>query len=53
MELGQNLLSHIAVLKIADDEAAVVADGRFTEKAAKIIGVPEILVTCGSDGCDL
>ncbi|MGA5541349.1 PfkB family carbohydrate kinase [Mycobacterium sp. NPDC051198] len=50
---GQDLLRNVAVLKIADDEAAVVADGRFTEKTAKILGVPEILVTYGSDGCDL
>jgi len=52
-DFGPELLQNVTVLKIADDEAAIVADGSFTEATAKWLGVPEILVTFGSDGCDL
>ena len=47
------LLSHISVLKLAEDEAVIVADGAFDEATAERLGVPEILVTFGSDGCDV
>lgn len=47
------LLSHISVLKLAEDEAVIVADGTFDEATAERLGVPEILVTFGSDGCDI
>jgi hypothetical protein len=47
------LLSHISVLKLAEDEAVIVADGAFDEATARRLGVPEILVTFGSDGCDI
>lgn len=47
------LLSHLSVLKLAEDEAVIVADGTFDEATAQRLGVPEILVTFGSDGCDI
>jgi sugar/nucleoside kinase (ribokinase family) len=47
------LLRHISVLKLAEDEAVIVADGPFDESTAKRLGVPEILVTYGSEGCDI
>ena len=47
------LLGHISVLKLAEDEAVIVADGEFDEVAAQRLGVPEILVTFGSEGCDI
>jgi sugar/nucleoside kinase (ribokinase family) len=47
------LLHHLSVLKLAEDEAVIVADGAFDESTAKRLGVPEILVTYGSEGCDI
>lgn len=47
------LLENIAVLKIADDEALVIAEGDFDESTARSLGIAEIIVTFGSDGCDL
>ncbi|MBB5164073.1 sugar/nucleoside kinase (ribokinase family) [Mycobacterium sp. AZCC_0083] len=47
------LLCHLSVLKLAEDEAVIVADGAFDESTAKRLGVPEILVTYGSEGCDI
>jgi len=47
------LLRHISVLKLAEDEAIIVADGPFDESTAKKLGVPEVLVTYGSEGCDI
>jgi sugar/nucleoside kinase (ribokinase family) len=47
------LLRHITVLKLAEDEAVIVADGAFDASTAKQLGVPEILVTYGSEGCDI
>jgi sugar/nucleoside kinase (ribokinase family) len=49
----RRLLRHLRVLKLADDEADVVAGGPFDESTAADLGVPEILVTHGSAGCDL
>lgn len=46
-----DLLSHLDVLKLADDEAVVVAGGEFTADTARLLGVPEIVVTYGSEGC--
>ncbi len=48
-----DLLVHLDVLKLAEDEAVVVADGPFDAAAAKRLGVPEIVVTYGSEGCDI
>lgn len=47
------LLHDIDVLKLAEDEAVIVADGVFDSSTAERLGVPEILVTFGSDGCDI
>ncbi len=41
------------MLKLAEDEAVIVADGPFDLAAAERLGVPEILVTYGSEGCDI
>jgi sugar/nucleoside kinase (ribokinase family) len=47
------LLRHLSVLKLAEDEAVIVADGPFDESTAERLSVPEILVTYGSEGCDI
>lgn len=47
------LLRDISVLKLAEDEAVIVADGEFDATTARRLGVPEILVTLGSEGCDI
>lgn len=47
------LLEHISILKLAEDEAVIVADGPFDESTVARLGVPEILVTYGSEGCDI
>lgn len=48
-----DLLEHLSMLKLAEDEAVVVADGEFDEASARRLGVPEIVVTFGSEGCDI
>ncbi|WP_458316660.1 carbohydrate kinase family protein [Mycolicibacterium brisbanense] len=48
-----DLLRHLDVLKLAEDEAVIVADGPFDEAVAEQLGVPEIVVTYGSEGCDI
>ena len=48
-----SLLQNISVLKLAEDEAVIVADGEFDATTAERLGVPEILVTLGSEGCDI
>lgn len=48
-----DLLVHLDVLKLAEDEAVVVADGPFDAAVAKRLGVAEIVVTYGSEGCDI
>ena len=47
------LLGPISILKLAEDEAVVVAGGAFEERHARALGPREILVTFGSDGCRL
>jgi sugar/nucleoside kinase (ribokinase family) len=47
------VLGSLQVLKMADDEADVVAGRPFDAEAATGLGVPEIVVTHGSGGCDL
>lgn len=44
------LLRRLTVLKLAEEEASVVADGTFDQRTATALGVPEILVTFGSAG---
>jgi sugar/nucleoside kinase (ribokinase family) len=50
---GADLLTHLDILKLAEDEAVIVAGGSFDAETAKRLGVPEILVTYGSEGCDI
>jgi sugar/nucleoside kinase (ribokinase family) len=47
------LLRDLSILKLAEDEAVIVADGEFDAATADRLGVPEILVTMGSEGCDI
>lgn len=47
------VLGHLRVLKLADDEADVVAGRPFDGRVAAELDVPEIVVTHGSGGCDL
>ena len=45
------LLAPLTVLKLAEDEAAVLTDGSFGEEDAARLGVPELLLTLGAEGC--
>ena len=47
------LLRSVSILKLAEDEAVVVAGGEFAERHARTLGPREILVTFGSDGSTL
>jgi sugar/nucleoside kinase (ribokinase family) len=47
------VLRYVRVLKLADDEADVLAGRPFDADAAAGLGVPEVVVTHGSGGCDL
>jgi len=47
------VFTSISILKLAEDEAVVIANGPFGEKHARALGPREILVTFGSDGCTL
>jgi len=47
------ILNVISVLKMAEEEAEVVAGERFGLEAAHRLRVPEIVVTFGAEGCDL
>ncbi len=48
------ILEHVALLKLADDEAAVLTAGApFDAGAAARLGIPEIVVTAGSQGSTL
>jgi sugar/nucleoside kinase (ribokinase family) len=44
------LLEHVTALKLSEEEAEIVAGGRFSPATAARLGVPEILVTLGSRG---
>lgn len=48
-----DVLDSISVLKLAEDEAIVLAGGSFDERHARALRAPEILVTFGSEGCTL
>ncbi|OBB32346.1 carbohydrate kinase [Mycolicibacterium peregrinum] len=48
-----DLLVNVDILKLAEDEAVIVADGVFDASTAERLGVSEILVTYGSEGCDI
>lgn len=47
------LLGWLRVLKLAEEEAAVIAGGSFSRADAARLGVAEVLVTRGSAGVDL
>ena len=49
-EFDAALLASMSVLKLAEDEAVVVAGNTFDERTARALGVPEILKTLGSQG---
>jgi sugar/nucleoside kinase (ribokinase family) len=46
-------LSHVAALKLSEEEGRIVAGGVFDAEAARSLGVSEILVTLGSRGQDV
>jgi sugar/nucleoside kinase (ribokinase family) len=46
-------LGYLQILKLDDDEADVVAGRPFDAATAASLGVPEVVVTHGSGGCDL
>lgn len=52
-DFDPSVLSSIHILKLADDEVAVLADAGFGVEVAHGLGVPEIVVTHGSGGSDL
>lgn len=53
-QFDHTVFTALDVLKLADDEAAVLTGGApFDEAHAAALGVPEIVVTYGSRGCDL
>jgi sugar/nucleoside kinase (ribokinase family) len=47
------VLDAVSVLKLSEEEAAIVAGGRFDAASARALGVAEILVTLGSHGEDV
>lgn len=44
------MLEPVSVLKLSEEEARIVAGGTFDADTARELGVPEILVTLGSQG---
>lgn len=49
-DFDAGLLAHVQTLKLAEDEATIIAGGRFDAGAAARLGVPEVLLTLGSEG---
>ena len=47
------VLTSVSVLKLSEEEARIVAAGRFDASTAVALGVAEILVTLGSQGEDV
>jgi sugar/nucleoside kinase (ribokinase family) len=48
-EFDRELLAHISILKLAEEEALTVAGG-LTEQALRTLGTPEVVVTLGRRG---
>lgn len=48
-DFDRDILRHVSILKLADEEAEVLAP-RVTRAALRALGVPEIVVTQGSQG---
>lgn len=44
------MLERVSVLKLSEEEARIAAGGTFDADTARMLGVPEILVTLGSHG---
>ena len=49
-DFDPEVLRHVSVLKLADDEAAALFGGEPTEADLEELGVPEVIVTLGSRG---
>lgn len=47
------VLASVSVLKLSEEEASIVARGRFDASTVRALGVEEILVTLGSRGEDV
>ena len=52
-EFDPGVLESVSVLKLSEEEASIVAGGRFDASTARSLGVSEILVTLGSHGEDV
>jgi sugar/nucleoside kinase (ribokinase family) len=51
-EYDPELLRFVSILKLAEDEAELLVDG-FDERALRRLGVPEVGVTLGAEGCSV
>jgi sugar/nucleoside kinase (ribokinase family) len=49
-DFDADLLRCVSILKLAEDEAALLVDG-LDERSLAALGVPEVVVTLGSRGC--
>lgn len=49
----RSTLDCVSVLKLSEEEARIVAGGRFDAVTARELAVPEVLVTLGSRGSDV
>ena len=52
-EFDPAVLEPVSVLKLSEEEASIVAGGRFDAGTARSLGIGEILVTLGSHGEDV
>lgn len=52
-EYDPELLAHLSVLKLADDEAQIVGGGAAAAQIAQRLGVPEVIFSHGSRGAEL
>lgn len=49
----RSILRYLSVLKLAEDEGRAIAGDQFSLSTAAALGVEEILITRGSNGCDV
>ena len=49
-DFDPEVLRHVSILKLAEEEAEALLGGEPTEQALRELGVPEVLVTLGSRG---
>lgn len=52
-DFDPELLGHLSVLKLADDEAQIVGGGAGAPQIAERLGVPEIIFSHGSHGAEV